>query len=79
LPEKLTTAYESAIAFGSAELLEGPEKKVAIFELVKKYSPQFAKKYSHIDETEENEECKNTAIIKITIEYISGKSRAEWA
>ncbi|AFG35822.1 MAG: pyridoxamine 5'-phosphate oxidase family protein [Fervidobacterium pennivorans] len=78
LPEKLTTAYESAIAFGSAELLEGPEKKVAIFELVKKYSPQFAKKYSHIDETEENEECKNTAIIKITIEYISGKSRAEW-
>jgi len=80
LPEKLTTAYESVVAFGNAELVEGLEKKVAIYELVKKYSPQFAEKYKisdPVDENGEGQECKNTGVIKIVLEHITGKSRVE--
>lgn len=80
LPEKLTTAYESVVAFGTAELVEGPEKKVAIYELVKKYSPQFAEKYKisdPVDGNGEDQECKNAGVIKIVLEHITGKSRVE--
>jgi nitroimidazol reductase NimA-like FMN-containing flavoprotein (pyridoxamine 5'-phosphate oxidase superfamily) len=80
LPEELTTAYESAIAFGSAELVEGVEKRVAIYELVKKYSPQLAEKYKinvPVDGNGEDDECKNTKVIKIVLEHVTGKSRVE--
>jgi nitroimidazol reductase NimA-like FMN-containing flavoprotein (pyridoxamine 5'-phosphate oxidase superfamily) len=76
----LTTAYESAIAFGSAELVEDVEKRVAIYELVKKYSPQLVEKYKinvPVDGNGEEEECKNTKVIKIVLEHVTGKSRVE--
>lgn len=41
LPAKFSTIYESAIAFGTAHLVEGDEKRAALRALLAKYSPQY--------------------------------------
>lgn len=41
LPEKFSTVYESTIAFGTAQVVEGEEKHSALHALLDKYAPQY--------------------------------------
>lgn len=71
LPEEFNTLYRSAIAFGKARVIEnGQEKREALREIVKKYSPDFMKsgeKYIDV-------EWDNVAAIIIEIEHMTGKA-----
>jgi hypothetical protein len=72
LPDKFSTEYESVIVFGIAKEVAGEEKTMVLMELIKKYSPDYieeGKKY--IERAGEK-----TKVIKIDMEYISGKARA---
>lgn len=71
LPEKFSTRYESAIAFGRAMRLEGAEKDAALLALVEKYSPDFV--VSGCDYIEKAKA--RTVVVKIAVEKISGKAR----
>lgn len=71
LPDKFSTEYESAIAFGVASEVQGSERNRALLLLLEKYAPLF---------TEEGKEYiarkeRSTKVIKIDIEHISGKAR----
>jgi len=69
IPEDFTTKYESIIAFGKASIIEGEEKKDVFISLVNKYSKDFMKEgLEYIDRA-----IKNTIVIKITVDSISGK------
>ncbi len=71
LPEKFSTKYESAIAFGRASLVEGEEKDAALLALVEKYSPDFiAAGKDYIVKGKAR-----TVVIKLAVEKISGKAR----
>lgn len=70
LPDELSTDYQSAIVFGKASLIEGEEKINALRALGMKYSNNLEK-----IEKEIKESGKVTGIIKIEIEYVSGKAR----
>src|SRR4051794_8185689 len=41
LPEKFSTIYESAVVFGKAEMVQGPEKLEALGAIIDKYSSAF--------------------------------------
>jgi len=72
LPKELSTAYESAVAFGRAHVVSSQEEtKYALIELTKKYAP---------DNMEEGLSCIEKDIdkvltVRIDIEAISGKKR----
>jgi nitroimidazol reductase NimA-like FMN-containing flavoprotein (pyridoxamine 5'-phosphate oxidase superfamily) len=71
LPEKFTTSYESAVAFGTASEVQESEKHEAMLSLLKKYSPDFMEEgqktiAKFIDKT---------TVIKIDINHITGKAR----
>jgi nitroimidazol reductase NimA-like FMN-containing flavoprotein (pyridoxamine 5'-phosphate oxidase superfamily) len=71
LPEKFTTSYESAVAFGRASEVQESEKHEAMLSLLKKYSPDFMEEgqktiAKFIDKT---------TVIKIDINHITGKAR----
>ena len=71
LPGEFATEYESAVAFGTASEIEGEEKREALMKLLEKYSPDFlaqGKKYIA-------GKTAQTKVIKIDIEYLSGKAR----
>lgn len=70
LPEILSTAYESAVIFGKACIVEGEEKRNALWELVKKYAPHHAERGTECIE----KEWENTKVVKIEILHISGKA-----
>ena len=69
-PEGLTTKYTSAIAFGTAECIEGEEKRSALITLINKYAPDFMDKGMVSIEKSFNV----TDIVKINIERVSGKA-----
>ncbi|MCX7903778.1 MAG: hypothetical protein N2486_04635 [Caloramator sp.] len=71
LPEKFSTIYESAIIFGKASLVKGEEKRDALLELIKKYSPDFIE--SGIEYI--NRAIDNTNVVKIEILHLTGKAR----
>lgn len=69
IPEKFTTAYESVNVFGKATIVHGDEKKIALIELIKKYSPEYIEegcKYI-------NNALDKALVIKIAIERLTGK------
>jgi len=71
LPEKFGTEYESAMAFGIASEVFGPERYGALLLLLEKYSSEFidqGKKY--IDQKDQA-----TKVFKIEINHMSGKAR----
>jgi nitroimidazol reductase NimA-like FMN-containing flavoprotein (pyridoxamine 5'-phosphate oxidase superfamily) len=71
LAAKFSTKYESVIAFGIAEVIEGEEKMKGLMALVEKYSPEFmeaGRKYAMNDEGK-------TKVVKIKIEHMTGKAR----
>jgi len=71
LPEQFATKYESAIVFGQALEVFEDEKRLALLELVKKYSPEFIEKGRQYIESDE----RKTRVYKIAIEALTGKTR----
>lgn len=72
VPEKLTTAYRSAIAFGKVRLLEGEELVRAAYALGVKYydAPQAVRE--HIDGA-----LGRLACYEIAVEHLTGKEGLE--
>ena len=67
--------YESAMAFGTAHIVDGEDERIAALRrLCQKYAPQ---------KTEEelaaymNKLIVHTTVIRLDVEYISGKSSAQ--
>lgn len=70
IPDKFSTKYESSIAFGKAEIIDGAEKSNALKLFIEKYSPQF--KDAGMEYI--NKASSVTTIIKLTIEHLTGKA-----
>lgn len=71
IPEDLDTGYESIVLFGKVEEVSGEEKLKALIEIVNKYCKGFELKGKF--EAERDQDI--TAVLKISIESIAGKSR----
>lgn len=71
LPGKFSTNYESVIAFGQAVELEGEEKQIALMALIRKYAPAFLEK----GERYVNHSGKDSIVVKVTIDHMTGKAR----
>ncbi len=71
IPDKFTTEYESAVAFGKASEVQGSEKHEALLSLLEKYSPDFMEEGKKTIEKYN----KMTAIIKVEVNKITGKAR----
>lgn len=71
LPEKFSTEYESAIAFGVASEAQGEERSAALVWLLEKYCPDY------VEEGKEYISRKDqvTKVIKIEVDQLSGKAR----
>lgn len=75
LPDRFSVRYESAMAFGTAHIVYGEDERIAALRrLCQKYAPQ---------KTEEelaaymNKLIVHTTVIRLDVEYISGKSSAQ--
>ena len=74
IPESFSTAFESVILFGTAEIIEDKQEKInGLRALVDKYS----KGYKMQGEDYINKDMSLTRVIKIHIEHFTGKQRAE--
>ena len=71
LPGEFATEYESAVASGTARLVLGDEKQLALVRLLEKYSPDFMKQGLKFIAGSINK----VEIIRIDIEEISGKAK----
>lgn len=72
LPDKFGTLYESAIAFGIAELVSDEEERINVFrEFLKKYCAEFTSE----GEKYIKEAGPKAMIIKINIKNLMGKHR----
>lgn len=71
IPSQFTTNFESSVAFGTARIIEGDEKIMALRLLVEKYSPGFKDPGERYIESDQHK----TAMIKVTIEKLTGKVR----
>lgn len=74
LPERFSTAYESVIVDGTASIVNDEEKVTALGALVEKYSAAFVSEGNEYIQKAQN----STAVIKVAISHISGKSRSDW-
>lgn len=75
VPEKFTTCYRSAIAFGTLHIVEAPSERRAAMELLmQKYSPaeSAAAREAEYAATE-----KALCVWKLTIEHLTGKEAIE--
>lgn len=71
VPKEFSANFKSAIAFGTATVVEGNEKKAALLELIRKYAPEFYEQGKiYIDRA-----IDSTTIIKITVENLTGKNK----
>jgi len=68
-PEKVTTWYRSVIAFGTASMMEEPDKMRAARLLTDK----FAKDYPEAVEEDIRHNYKNMEMVDITVEHVTGK------
>jgi uncharacterized protein len=71
LPDKFSTEYESALAFGRAEEVSGSEKKRVLEKILEKYSPEFPEKGARYLEAMFDE----TLVVRMTITALTGKAR----
>ena len=72
-PEKFTTRFRSAIAFGRAKLLEGTEKRAALEILSDKYCPaDMAARDTEIDGSFDR-----VRLVMIEVEHLTGKQAIE--
>ena len=70
IPEEFNTLYRSAIAFGTASILEGENKRKYIEDLAAKYAPEHgesAKAYI-------NSDWDAFHVVVITIDHLTGKA-----
>lgn len=73
-PGDFSTNYESVVVFGIASIVEDKEEKIkGLKVLIDKYSPDFQKEGQEYI----NRAFAATCVIKIDIEHLSGKKRAE--
>jgi len=71
LPKEFSTRYQSAVIFGTAEILEGEEKDSALSALIRKYSSEFIEEGRiYIDRAKGS-----TTVVAINIQYKTGKGR----
>lgn len=71
IPSKFATAYESAMAFGTIDEVEGEEKRKGLRHLIKKYSADFIPEgEKYIDSM-----FQKVKVLRLSVEYISGKAR----
>ncbi|VVS94167.1 pyridoxamine 5'-phosphate oxidase family protein [Desulfoluna spongiiphila] len=70
VPEKFTTRFQSVVAFGTARILEGDEKKEGLLALVRRLCPD------HIPagETYINNAWDKTTVVAVDIAHLSGKA-----
>jgi uncharacterized protein len=74
VPEKFTTHFRSAIAFGRARLVtDEAEKRHALVLLAEKYSRDYLDKAA----AEIDGEWKRTAVIELAVEHLTGKASIE--
>lgn len=71
LPSAFTANYESVIAFGKANLVEGSEKVGMLEALVRKYSPEYYDKGLKVIDSFKDK-C---SVIRIDVEHITGKKK----
>lgn len=71
LPSEFATEYESVMAFGEASIAEEEEKRFALAEIVKKYSPDFILEGDAYILANLN----NCVVVKIALTGFSGKHR----
>jgi len=71
MPAERTVKYESAIAFGVASEVQGPEKDDALLALLEKYSAEYIEEGKIVI----TKSGKTTTVIKIEINHISGKAQ----
>ncbi len=71
LPGQFSTEYESAVAFGTAARVTGEEKRAGLVALIEKYSADFMEPGVTYLESK----IDRVVVIRIDIEYISGKAR----
>lgn len=69
IPDELTTAYESVIAFGHIRQLEGAEKRHALNILGEKYNPGA----QEIIAQEIEKEGKRCVVFALRIDHLTGK------
>ena len=74
LPDKFSTAFESAVVFGKASFVEDEQEKVAALKaLIEKYSKDFWEEgLAYI-----NRAAAATCVVRIDIEHMTGKNRDE--
>ena len=75
VPERYTTHYKSAIAFGDMRIVEDEREKI---EILRKLGMRFAP--SNTEEMlskEITESLKRTAVLEMTIEHLTGKESRE--
>lgn len=73
VPERYTTYYKSVIAFGTAKILDGEEKRDALELLAKKYAPlPEDRRRREIDDN-----IRRTCMVEINIEHLTGKQAKE--
>ncbi len=70
IPSKLTTKYESVIAFGKAKIVDGEEKVEALRALGRKFS----KDYIETVENEIAQSISKTLVVAVKIEEITAKA-----
>lgn len=71
LPDKFSAKYESTVIFGMAsEVADATEKRTALTELIKKYSPDFYESGLEYIERDIN----RTTVIGIEIMHVTGKA-----
>lgn len=71
LPKEFSTKYQSAVIFGTAEILEGEEKDSALSALISKYSSEFTEEGRiYIDRAKGS-----TTVVAINIQHKTGKGR----
>jgi hypothetical protein len=71
IPEKFTTRYKSAIAFGAVTGLFGDSKKKGLYGLVEKYSGSHIKRCWEYIEME----AENARVFKMEVSHLTGKQR----
>lgn len=77
VPEKFTTYFRSAIAFGRARRLEDPAQiREAVVKLAQKYSPDPALREAM--DREIDTEMPALAVVEISVEHLSGKEAIEF-
>lgn len=75
LPDLFSVRYESAMAFGTAHIVYGEDERMAALRrLCRKYVPQKTEKQltAYI-----NKFIVHTTVVRLDVEYISGKSSAQ--